>query len=65
MWFEGSFIMAFLNSGYRTNQSENFDPIDADEYETETQAAHGKFIALVVLAVIAAASVATLFAVIA
>jgi hypothetical protein len=56
--------MASTKSGYRTIQSENFDPIEADEDEAVAKGSHGKFIGLVVLAVVAAGSVGTLFALI-
>jgi hypothetical protein len=56
--------MASLKTGYQTIQSENFDPIDAEEAETNAAGSHAKFIALVMFLFVIAASIATIFAVI-
>jgi hypothetical protein len=56
--------MASLNSGYRTIHSEIFAPVDDDMADPVAESSHGKFIAIVVLLVVTAASFATAFAVI-
>jgi hypothetical protein len=56
--------MATLNSGYRTIQAENFESIEDDGVDTAANGSHRKFIALVVLLVVVAASLGTLFAVV-
>jgi hypothetical protein len=54
--------VANSGSGYRTVQADKFQPFDADEFEDVDTRAHRKFMGLVVLTVVAAALLATLFA---
>jgi hypothetical protein len=56
--------MSSLKAGYRTLQADNFEPIDADDAEEGATGSHAKFIAVVVLLVVTAASIGTLFAIV-